>query len=255
MLKDLGVLVTRPGPQSKNLIKLLEEYAANAIPYPVIEIVGIDNEQNLNRQLQKIDEYDLAIFISANAVTHGIRNIKTTQKGWPNSVPIAVLGAGTLKTLENCGLKAQIIPHAKFDTEGLLAHAALQQISGQSIAIFRGQGGRETLAQVLGQRGAKIEYFEVYKRILPQNPEQSIFEKWAEQVNIIVCTSNAGLENLLALARPNFQNLILNTPVLVVSERMQSKAQQLGFTQSIIVASNATDASIVEAIQEWRKIS
>ncbi len=248
-----GVLVTRPASQARELIRLLQQHALRPVPFPVLEIEALDESPELLAGLQRLADCDLAVFISSNAVIHGLAGVRRHIGGWPPGLEVAAVGPATVKTLQKYGINAQIVPQRRFDTEGLLAHPALERLDGKRVAIFRGQGGREKLARELAARGAVIEYFEVYRRRLPHKTDRSIFEKWAEQVNIVVCTSNNSLSNLLEIAGSGYRGLVLDTPLLVVSARMQQWARQCGFRNEIIVAHSAVDTSIVDAILKWRQ--
>ncbi|NIQ15763.1 MAG: uroporphyrinogen-III synthase, partial [Candidatus Dadabacteria bacterium] len=52
-------------------------------------------------------------------------------------------------------------------------------IINKKILIFRGQGGRELLADSLRERGAEVEYIEVYKRHCPQYDQSKLDEVWS----------------------------------------------------------------------------
>ncbi len=251
--RPTGVLVTRPAAQAQGLAALLRRHAMHPILFPVLEIEPVGETPVLQAKLQRLPECDLAVFISSNAVVHGVRKVQQVLGHWPPQVAVAAVGPATLKTLQNYGINVDIVPQGRFDTEGLLAHPALQRLGAKTVAIFRGRGGREKLAQELALRGAGIEYFEVYQRRLPHETDRSIFEKWAEQVNIVVCTSNNSLRNLLEIAGTKDSRLVLETPLLVVSTRMRQQATQLGFKRGITVADSAADSAIVAAIQKWRQ--
>ena len=46
--------------------------------------------------------------------------------------------------------------------------------------------------------------------------------------------------------------MLIDTPLLVVSQRMIPLAAKLGFRHKPVVAANATDEAIVDALLAWR---
>lgn len=68
VLENIRVLVTRPKQQADNLCELIENLGGMAIRFPVIEINKSENQQAAKKILDDIEQYDIGIFISRNAV-------------------------------------------------------------------------------------------------------------------------------------------------------------------------------------------
>ncbi|WP_069472375.1 uroporphyrinogen-III synthase [Candidatus Marithrix sp. Canyon 246] len=227
-MNSLNVLVTRPIHQSENLSKLIREQAGNPILFPVIEIKPLQTRLDYN-----INEFDLAIFISANAVKY--------------SIPLDIECFAVGKATANC-LKTAKFPAPPFNSEALLEMPEMQKsaISGKKIAVFRGEGGRELLAKTLRQRGASVTYMNVYKRVQPPVPA------WIHniKIDIIIITSSEGLQNFMNML--NGQAWIRNTPMVLISKRIQVVAENLGVIAPIFVAPNASDEGLLAAILNYR---
>ena len=253
-LSGVGVLVTRPEHQAEELCRKIEQNGGKAIRFPVLQIDDIDDTHQLNQQIDRLEHFDIAIFISPNAVKKAI-NIIQTKKKWPNHVKIAAVGKTSAKALDSLGLIADIFPSARFNSEALLSLDELQNIDGKSIIIFRGEGGRELLAQTLKSRGANVEYAECYKRTKPKSDVAKLMKHWARgEINVIVTTSNEGLHNLYDMVGQLGRQWLIKTPMIVVSERGADQALKLGFKQRPNVAVQASDDAIVESLIEWRSL-
>ena len=75
------------------------------------------------------------------------------------------MGLGSASLLEKLANRpVEIMPQATYNSEGLLAHPLLQNVSAKNITIFRGIDGCNLLAKTLCERGAQVEYAEVYQR-------------------------------------------------------------------------------------------
>jgi len=252
-LQNCGVLVTRPVHQATGLCQRIEQLGGRAFPFPVLEITAPNDSRPLDACITQLDDYDLAIFISANAVERALPRI-LEQRDWPIGVRIAVIGKRSAEALEAFGLQADLCPPTRFNSEALLELDALQHVSGQRVVIFRGNGGREYLADALRERGAQVEYMEAYRRSRPESDSSALVQAWrAGKIDVVQVNSVESLENLFAMLDDEGQALLRQAPLLVVSERMLPVAERLNFALPPILAANATDDAVLDALVEWRR--
>jgi len=250
-LQGVGVLVTRPAEQAEGLCAALEEQGAKVFRFPVIEIREPGDTTVLQGLLARLNEFDLAVFISANAVNRGLPRA-LAQGRFPAHLRVAAVGRRTAQELERFGRPADIIPEREFRSEALLALPEMQDVAGSKIIIFRGEGGRELLGDTLAARGAQVHYAEVYRRAKPALDAGAFVGDWERgEIDIIIVTSNEGLENLVDMAGAAWRHWLFDTPLVVMSERTAQLAQRLGFTQPAIVAVRASDAGLVSALHAW----
>ncbi len=253
-LTNKHIMVTRPAHQASALIHLLEQAGARVYCQPLIEISAIDKPTTAIEQVKKLSNTNIAIFISQNAVTHGIRLIQ--QYGTlPAQLKLATVGLGSATLLETLTKRpVDIIPERSYTSEGLLAQPELQNVAEKNITIFRGIGGRNLLAETLRERGAQVEYAEVYQRRCPAINLQRLAKTWQQQpIDAICITSGEGLDNLVAniskkTAPEQLRTAILNCRLVIVNQRIESRLQQHGFTQTAIITDNVSDNAIVDAI-------
>ena len=252
-LDGVGVLVTRPAHQAGNLCRLIEQHGGIAIPFPVIAISHPTNPAPLTDIISRLGAFDIAIFISANAVDYGLQAVNAAG-GFPPGILLAAVGRSTANELSQAGYQVDLFPKDVFNSEALLALEALNNVAGKRIVIFRGEGGRELLASTLKQRGAVVEYAECYQRIKSTITPEDLQKLWSDPspVNVITVTSNEGLQNLYDLVGDRYRQKLLDTPMVVVSERAVQLARQLGFRSPIMVASTASDDAMLEALVNWR---
>lgn len=245
-LATTKVLVTRPAHQAAAFCRMIESAGGEAIRFPVIDIVPATNQGAVSQQLQQLDEYDIAIFISANAVGH---TISLCPQGLPSALKIAAVGNKTAACLRAQGIPVDIVPKQGFNTEALLESPLLHVVQGKRIAIIRGVGGRETLAETLTQRGAKVNYIEVYQRALPEQRLSNIMDY--QNCDIIAVTSQQGLRNLIALT--DDRDWLFNTALACNSQRTASLARELGFHQDIVTSQEPDDEAMKATIINWQQ--
>ena len=253
-LKGRQLLVTRPARQADKLCQLIAEQGGVAVRFPTIAIVGLEgfsDKPNINNTaatnpLPQLSNCQWLIFISANAVNFALKAIdgKIAQL---KEAKIAAIGQATAKELGFSGLQVDLLPQTGFDSEAILAMPELQTVNGQDILIVRGQGGREELANVLRSRGANVNYWEVYKRVIPQLDCSKVIELLLNnQLDLIIITSFEALQNLIVMLGANHNKKLLNIPLVVVSSRISRLAAELGFTR-IAVANSPSDQAIIES--------
>src|SRR4029453_8518581 len=129
----------------------------------------------LERAHERLSHYQLAIFISTNAVEYGAPDAKR----WPTTLVTFAPGPGTAEALAAVGIADARIPAGQFDSEGLLAFPELADVEGKRIVIFRGDDGRELLGDTLRARGAQVEYVACYRRAKPQADARGVEEAFA----------------------------------------------------------------------------
>ncbi|NCF10153.1 MAG: uroporphyrinogen-III synthase [Gammaproteobacteria bacterium] len=252
-LAGVGVLVTRPRHQAEALCGLLADAGAEPIRFPAITIAPPTDPTAADAVIDDLDAFDLAIFISANAVEQGVAAVRR-RRAWPEALAIASIGAATARALEAHGLTPAVRPAQRFDSEALLEHPALQAVSGHRVVIFRGEGGRELLAETLRGRGAEVIYAEVYRRALPDVDPAPLIDRWrAGEVDVAVITSIEGLENLCTLMGPEARPLLQATPLVVASDRVLQQAHQLDVGATALVAESSSDQGLFEAVVAWRR--
>ena len=241
-LNGKRILVTRPEQQNVVLTQLIEQHGGQAIVFPTLEIVSIENTPSVKQQLENFKSYQWLIFISSNAVNFAVTANNGKIESFKQS-KIAAIGKATAKALQNAGLTVDLLPETCFNSESLLAMPALQNIAQQNILIIRGRGGRETLAQELQKRGANVEYWEVYQRQMPvidTLPVVNLLNQ--QQLDILTITSVDALQNLLTMLKPHIF-LLIAIPLIVISERIKQAAEAIGF-KTIVVSSNPDDRAI-----------
>lgn len=252
-LVGLTVMVTRPAHQAAHLEGLLREAGATPLRFPVLEILDPEDSGPLLALIDRLQEFDLAVFISPNAVNKAM-NLIRARRELPPGLRVAAVGKRSAMELKNfLGREPDLFPRRKFDSEALLALPELQDVRGRRVVIFRGDGGREYLGDTLRARGAEVEYANAYRRGRPRADIGRLQREWARGgIDVITITSGEGLRNLFDMVGKLAQHWLRRTQLVVVSERLVPLARELGFKQEPVVAAEASDEAMVEAIRAWR---
>ena len=247
-----SVLVTRPAHQNRLLIERLQEEGFRVIEFPTIEISAVAPSAYLQELNAHIQDIDIALFVSRNAVDHAFRYLDPRQL--PATLQLGVIGKGSWIALNDQGVTSQIIPAQNYNSEGLLATDALQSVHDKRVLIFRGQQGRNLLGDTLRERGAEVKYVEVYRRGVPRYAKGE-FERRCRGgfPDLAIYTSAEGLGNCFSLLNGQEAQRMCAVDWLLISERMRETARQLGHNAAIVIADSASDEGILTAVQAWRK--
>lgn len=244
-LQDVGVIVTRPARQAGGLARQLAALGATPIVIPAIVILPPEDSAALDHVHATLADYDIAIFVSANAVEYGVPAPDT----WPPGLATFAPGPGTAAALVATGIVDVRIPTATFDSEGLLALPQLHDVEGKRVVIFRGEGGRGELAEGLRARGAVVTYVECYRRAAPAAAAAGLSEVLrAGRAQALTLTSSEGLDNLCALLNPMDRTLLAQLPAFVPHSRIAEHARELGFHS---IETGGADAGLIAGLLEW----
>ena len=246
------VLVTRPIFQAGFFCYKVEQLGGIAIRLPTIEIRPVENPSLLSNQLNHLEDFEYAIFISSNAVDQTFKLLGADK--FPKSLQYIAVGKKTARALTRHGRFVAITPEIGYTSEALLAQPGMQLMQNKNVIIFRGEGGRELLAETLRKRGALVKYAEVYRRCLPEyTGDQLKAVAKTNTISVITITSVESLNNLATLFSRIDGNYLRSLPLILGSDRMLATARQLGFKNPPVIARNPSDEAMLQALLEWAK--
>ena len=263
------LLNTRPINQAQALANMVTEEGGISLSCPTLEIEFLtDAGSSLIAQT----DFDVIIFTSVNAIKGFLQQTafvgeKSVLERTIAGVKIYAIGQATAEYGQQAGLSIETLSAQKFDSENLLAHAAIQQVNGLNMLLVKGEGGRKLIAQTLLERGARVATLEVYKRV----PAVFCQNEWGQflkspQPNLLL-TSLDSWQSLKQHLQ-NYYAEILNTDlsqnkpffsahfwqqitqVVVMSERIKAALQQQGCTVPIKVVATQSNAGIIAAISK-----
>ena len=265
-LTGLKIVVTRPRDQAAQLARSIEHAGGVPLLFPLLDIAAVQDTKTLHEQVSRLAQFDLAIFISPNAVNYGIAAIRAALSPSPShasgrgvrdsageghsalspNLKIATVGQGSAKALRELGIANVIAPTERFDSEGLLALPELQNVAGWRVMIFRGDGGRELLGDTLRARGATVEYATCYQRSKPQQDVGALLSATPDAITV---TSSEALGYLWQMLDSKSQHVIRDTPLFVPHARIAGLAREQGWLQ--VQLTGPGDGGLISALIAW----
>lgn len=234
-LDGLHIVVTRPAEQGGKLAAAIEANGGSALSFPVLAIFDSADPRPLLEAAARLDEFDVAVFVSPNAAEKALAAI-TARRPWPAHVTAAAMGETSARIIARFGVTGILIPSARFDSEALLGLAEFrpERMRGRKVAIFRGDTGREVLGEALRARGAQVEYVECYRRGRPDADPAPLFALWQRgELDAVTVTSSEGLRNLTDMVGERGEAWLKQTPLFLPHQRIAEEARRLGFTRVV----------------------
>lgn len=238
-LADKQLLLIRPQRQEDQLLSMLENTGAQVTHIPVMNIESVGESQQIKSQILELDNFHKAIFVSGNAAELGLQWVDKYWPMYPVGIEYFAVGERTAALLKEADIDA-LHPAGRQNSEELLQLEQLQQLENQRVIIFRGVGGREILAETLTARGARVEYCELYRRVIDS---QQLALAQQQSTDCLIAHSGELIQAMGEAEDTGFAN----TAVVVPSERVAAVATALGYRR-VISAENALPESMLAAV-------
>lgn len=248
-LQGLRVLVTRPARQASTLARAISAAGGEAVLLP-----GIDIEEKsaveIRAGLVSAADSDLLVFVSPNAARIAL-GARTSGVALPARARVAAIGAGTAQELKKHGVQGIITSRHGSDTEALLKCPEIKALgAGARVTVFRGEGGREMLAQWLRERDVEVKYVECYRRRRPVRDAAELQPLWEKGAFAAWSATSAEIvDNLFELAGESGRPRLLDAPLFVTHPRIAGRAFALGV--KTIFVSGPGDTRLLDGMLTW----
>ncbi|MGP1930743.1 MAG: uroporphyrinogen-III synthase [Arsenophonus sp. ET-DL12-MAG3] len=244
----MSILVTRPNPNGKKLVKYIRLLGKIAFHAPLIKIKQGNELSFLQSKLAKLTNGDYVFFLSPNAVLYANSVFYLTKQKWPDILFYYGIGYSTgliFHQLTNLPIR---LSQKGETSETLLELPDLQSLLGKKSLLLGGNGGRELLLKTLKLRGSHIDYCECYQRQpIKYNPQTFELQWQQKNIKTIIVTSGEMLHLLFNLITDEVKPWLLSRHLIIVSERLATTAYRLGW-QSIQIAKSANNNALIQAL-------
>ncbi|MTW09172.1 uroporphyrinogen III synthase [Pseudoduganella eburnea] len=247
------VILTRPQAQAEPLASRIRALGREVEVLPLLEITPLPDQAPLSAALAKLASYQLAAFVSPNAIDAAFAHIPA----WPKGLQAAVVGEGSRQALIAKGVPASRIASpadpAHSDTEHLLQALDLPALRGAKVLIVRGESGRELMADAFRASGAEVTILPAYRRAIPPlTPALAVrLAALADEGADWIITSSEALRGLAGLLNQLNKLTIVATMqhhhLIVPHSRIAETARELGFQNVTLTGSG--DERVLAALQ------
>jgi uroporphyrinogen III methyltransferase / synthase len=186
------VLVTRASGQAHEFSQLLRSRGATVIEMPTLEIVPPTSWQDLDREIDRLNDFDWLVLTSSNGVDAFFERLDLAGKDSRAlaGVRIAVVGQKTALALQQHGITPDFIP-TDFVADALVSNFPIDP-AGLRILFPRVEtGGREVLVREFTHLGASVIEVAAYQSRCPIEIEPAaLLALQRQQVDIITFASS-----------------------------------------------------------------
>jgi uroporphyrinogen III methyltransferase / synthase len=249
------IVVTRSKEQAGELIEMLEDRGAEAIPAPTIRIAPPENAAALDAACREAEAFDWLVFTSANGVDHFMARLLTVGdvrdlKG----VRICTIGPSTASRLSRYGIKVDLTPDEYRAEAVVQALRETGDLKGVRVLLPRADIARELLADELREAGAEVVEVVAYRTVLAPadaEGEPDIYRMLLDrQIDAVTFTSASTVRNFAAiLGREQAADLLRTTVVACIGPVTAEAAQQLDIATTIM-PKRYTIGDLVDALVE-----
>ena len=266
------IIVTRPSGQARQLIEVLTQsieksgVAKRSLPeivsLPLLTIVPKTDASLADHIASVLRDTDLAIFVSPNAIESVMRLLERDWQDFSKKViPIGVMGGSSKFALQNHGVGAETKPtpiilpesNAHRDSEGLWQE--LQKLgwdwSNKKVVIFKGEGGRDWLADTLKNAGANVEAISTYTRVPLDidNPAWQTIHEMDFSKSLWLLTSSEAVRYLGKVIEDQFIQDLNSASAICPHHNIADAAEQIGFGE--VFTSESGDEALIKTTLAW----
>ena len=269
------IVVTRPSGQARQLIEVLtraieasgvgKRSLPEILSLPLLTIVPKSGEHLADHIAAVLSDADLAIFVSPNAIESVMRLLERDWQDFSKKIiPIGVMGGSSHLALKNHGIGLEenptpiIIPknNENWDSEGLWQELQALQWNWQKkkVVIFKGEGGRDWLADTLTKAGAAVEAISTYSRVPLDldNPAWHLVREMDLSKSLWLLTSSEAVRYLGEVMKDQFIQNLNSASALCPHHNIADAAELIGFGE--VFTSEPGDEALIKSTLAWLTI-
>lgn len=251
------ILVTREHSEG---FEPLEDLGAEIIEFRTIEIVPPEDWSELDRAIDRIEEYDWLVLTSGNGVNfffgrlfekgRDIRDLK--------GIKICAVGTKTEAAINRFGINVDLVPE-EFNAEGLIdafvsehrAQSTEHRLKGLKLLLPRAETAREIFPQRVRELGGEIDVVTAYRTVKPEIHGKRIKRFLKEgKITVATFTSAATFNNFLEIAGEDSYSLLKDVAIAAIGP-VTAKAIEKAGLQVNIMPREATIEAMVREITRW----
>lgn len=212
-----NIVVTRSRSQNSKLVSEIINLGGNPIEFPVIKIEPIVPNYELDNCIENINEYNYIVFTSENSVNiffERLNNLGLDSRVLYNS-KIVSIGSSTTKTLNEKGIKSDIIPR-KFVSEFVVEELKTMLNKDDKILIPRSYNAREYLINELSKI-SNVNECKIYKTVKDDSNKTNIQKLLNEnKIDYITFTSSSTVKNFVEIIGAENLQQLKNTKIISI---------------------------------------
>lgn len=250
------VIVTRPAAPGRRLAAALRARGWEVAWWPAFEIAPPPDEAMVRQALARVADYDLALFVSPNAVHATAERL---SGDWPPATVIGAVGAGTraaaLAELRGAGAATIVAPDEgdESGSEGFWRAWLASGRRARRVLLLRAATGREWIVDRLRGADAEVDALAVYDRRPHRLPdgERERLRGWiaAARTPVTIVSSAEAVGAVLEQVAPvpGAAAWLRGGPAIATHPRVAERLQAADFTR--VEVSAAPDPDVIGKLE------
>jgi uroporphyrinogen III methyltransferase/synthase len=257
-LSGRTIVITRAESQAAGFQAELEQYGAQVVLCPVIEVCPLDNYERLDEAVANLYGYDWVIFTSVNGVEYFWQRLSTAgyEAAQLDHIRVCAIGEATAERLHNLQVHVDVIPD-EFKAEGVF-DALTRYVGGAdklerlNVLLPRASVARDFLPKALEAAGARVDVVPAYQTALPAKADRGrVAAMLSGSADCIAFTSSSTVSNLARLFDTNDLSAALAGVVIAcIGDVTANTAAKFGLEVDI-QPDQFTVPSLARAIAEY----
>lgn len=203
---------TRPQERAVELTQHLQFAGYQVVELPVLELKPEPYSDQLQQLYRRLPEAEVIVVVSPIAVQVGMQYLQRSQISLQQLAHVqwVAVGQTTAKALRLYGIRSTV-PEIE-NSEGMLSLPMFQHSRLQTVAFWRGHGGRQLMMQQCQAQHVEVLNFVLYDRSCPEQAaarfkQLMLDDQLRQRPFISLVSSEAGWKNWIALCQNNMDFL------------------------------------------------
>jgi uroporphyrinogen-III synthase len=226
------VLSTRPEAANDEFAAALKERGVGIMHMPTIDIAEPESWTAFDKAADALDVYSGILFTSVNAVGSFVKRLGARGEGINDLPPVHAVGEKTADALKQLGIPVETMPASGGAAE--LADA-LGDVDNQFYLHPTTDKARPELANIIQERGGKLNTVVVYRTVLPRYEDiRDVDEQLIMgEIDCVAFFSPSAARNFMSII-PGFKQATVL--IATIGQTTAQAAMALGFRVDVIAA-------------------
>jgi len=240
-LSGRTVVITRALSQSAEFVNALQEFGANVLSCPTIEIKEPESYERLDEAIDHLYGYDWVIFTSTNAVDFFLRRLTSLNHDISDldELQVCAIGEATTDKLREAHIHVDLIPK-EAKAEGVFSAlteftGGPDKLMGLNFLLPRAAVARDLLPRALEEAGARIDIVTTYRTVIPDELDRGrLSAMLAGSADCIAFTSSSTVRNLaLLFDTHDLSKILAGLTIACIGDVTAATAGEYGLTVDI----------------------
>ena len=246
-------MITRAAAQSEALAHELSARGVLPVVLPLVLFAEPEDFAPLDRAIEEIEQFDWMILTSAQAVRAIVNRAADLRKPLARTgsrLRVACVGPVTAEAALNAELH---VAHVAVSHNGIgLANELGGKLKGAKVLLPRSHRGNPDLPAALERYGAHVTEAVGYRTVRPTESNREGLEKIAAgHADAILFFSPSAVQHFAELVGVERLRRLQDTLAITAVGPVTAKALREAGVERIVVASDTTVASVIDALEKY----